>query len=115
MTETSTRLLYWTPRVTAIAFAVFLGIFAFDELSRAGDLRTRALAFSVHLLPAALALTGLLLAWRQEWVGAILFPLLALIYLIGTRGRLDWSAYAVIGGPLLLIGILFGLDWRQRR
>lgn len=115
MTETSLRLLHWTPRVVCIAFAVFLGIFAADELSGPGDLWPRILAFSVHLIPAAMVLAGLCLAWRREWIGAVLFPLLAIIYLTATRGRLDWSASAIIAGPLLFIGVLFGLDWRQRR
>ena len=115
MTETSMRALYWTPRMLGMAFAIFLGIFAADELRAPGDTWVRALAFSMHLIPAAIILAALLLVWRREWIGAMLFPLLAVGYVAMTWGRLDWSAYAVIGGPLLLVGILFGLDWRQRR
>jgi hypothetical protein len=114
MTEPSMRLLYWTPRVVCIAFAAFLAIFAADELGGPGELWPRILTLTVHLIPAAMVLAGLCFAWRREWIGAVLFPLLAVIYLTATRGQLDWSAFAVIVGPLLFIGILFGLDWRQR-
>lgn len=109
------RLLYWAPRAIGIAFAVFLGVFAVDEWSRPADLWLRALGFSIHLIPAAMVLFGLLMAWNREWVGAVLFPFLALIYLVATRGQLDRTVYVVIGGPLLVVGILFGLNWRRQR
>jgi hypothetical protein len=109
------RALYWTPRMLGIAFAIFLGIFAVDELRTPADVWIRALPFAMHLIPAAIVLAALLIVWRREWIGAILFPLLAVGYVAMAWGRFDWSAYAVIAGPLVALGILFGLNWRQRR
>ena len=115
MSETTIRVLHWTPRIFCVAFAMLLAIFAIDEVSTPGGLSTRALAFSLHLIPAAIVLAGLLIAWRREWIGAVFFPLLAVVHLVMTWGRLAPSAYAAIGGPLLALGILFGLDWRHHR
>jgi hypothetical protein len=36
-------------------------------------------------------------------------------YLVGTWGRFHWSAYVVISGPLLLLGLLFEIDWWYAR
>ena len=102
-------------RVLGLAFAIFLGIFAADELRTPGDVWARAVPFSMHLIPAAIVLAGLLVAWRREWIGAVLFPLLAVVYVAVTWGRFDRSVYALIAGPLVALGILFGLNWRQRR
>jgi hypothetical protein len=48
---------------------------------------------------------------RREWIGAILFPLLAVFHLVTKWGRLDWAGYAVIDGPLLVLGVLSLLNW----
>jgi hypothetical protein len=37
-----------------------------------------------------------------------------LLYLVIATGRLHWSAYALIAGPLFLVGVLFLLNWRFR-
>jgi len=48
----------------------------------------------------------LLIAWKRELVGGILFILPGLFNIIFING-MHWSAYLLIGGPPILIGILF--------
>lgn len=115
MNDTGRRMLHWTPRVLGIAFAAFLAIFAVDVFDMPLDAGQRIQALLMHLVPAGLVLAALVLAWRHEWIGAILFPSLALLHLALSWGRLDWSACAAIEGPLILLGLLFGLDWRNGR
>jgi hypothetical protein len=55
-----------------------------------------------------------MIAWRREWIGAVIFPLLMVFHAVTKWGQLDWSGYAVIDGPLLLLGILFWINWRNR-
>jgi hypothetical protein len=114
MTETSNRLLYWTPRIVCIAFAAFLGIFALDVLGSPLDFWHKALALLIHLTPTWILLATLVLLWRREWIGALIFPLLAVFHLVTKWGRLDWAGYAMIDGPLILLGVLFWLSWRNR-
>lgn len=68
----------------------------------------------MHLVPTFLILIVLAVSWRWEWVGGVLFTALALLYLVTSWGRLHWSAYAVISGPLCLLGVLFLLNWLWR-
>ena len=108
------RLVFWSPRIMCIAFAAFLAIFALDVFSMPGDVWYKARALFVHLIPAGMVLIVLAIAWRREWIGAVVFPLLALVHLVTKWGQLHWSAYAIIDGPLLLLGILFLVNWRMR-
>lgn len=108
------RLMLWTPRVICIVFAAFLAIFALDVFSTPGGFWYKALALFMHLIPTGIVLIVLAIAWRREWIGAVFFPLLAAFHLVTKSGQLHGSAYAVIDGPLLLLGILFLINWRKR-
>lgn len=106
------QVLRWAPRVLGILFAAFISLFALDVFGEGYSFWETALALLVHLIPTGILLVVLALSWRWEWVGGILFPALAILYLAFSRGRLHWSAYAVISGPLFLEGALFLLSWR---
>ena len=114
MKETTRRWLFWSPRILCFAFAAFLAVFAADVFDLPMDLWHKALALLMHLIPTAVVLLVLWLVWRREWIGAVLFPLLAVLHLVTMWGRLDWTAYAVIDGPLLVLGVLFLVNWWNR-
>ena len=108
------RTVYWAPRILAIAFALFVSIFALDVFGEGqGFWRTLA-ALLIHLIPTYLVLIALAVAWRWEWVGAVLFVGLAIWYVVMSGGRQHWSAYLVISGSLLLLGGLFAANWIWR-
>ena len=115
MSETIQRLLFWAPRLFCIAFAAFLGIFALDVFDMPLGPVEKAFALMMHLVPSAIVLAALAIVWRWEWVGALVFPLLAGFHLVSFWGRLHVSGYAVIEVPLVLLGILFLANWRSRR
>ena len=115
MSPAALRVLYWAPRVLAIAFAAFLSLFALDVFAGQTAFSSVLADFALHLLPAGVVLAALALAWHWEWTGAASFPALALAYLVFAWGRFPWTVYAVISGPLLLIGLLFALGRRAPR
>ncbi len=106
--------LFWTPRVLGILFVLFISLFAFDVFDESLGFWDSALAFLIHLIPAIVVMGVLAIAWKWERIGAILFIALAIFYVIWAWGRLHWSAYALIPAPLVLISILFFLDWINR-
>jgi hypothetical protein len=108
-------LLYWTPRVLGVLFALFVSVFAFDVFGEGYTFWQTLLALLMHLLPTALILVVLLIAWRWEWAGGVLFTLLGALYLVMSWGRFHWSAYVVISGPLFVTAILFAMNWLYRR
>jgi hypothetical protein len=109
------RVLHWTPRILGILFALFISIFALDVFGQGYSFGETIVALIMHLVPTALVVVVLLIAWRWEWAGAVLFAALGAWYLLMTRGRFDWLTYLLISGPLFLIGALFLVSWLRRR
>ena len=105
---------FWTPRVMALLFAVFVSLFAFDVFDSRLDVWRTILALFVHLIPSFVVLLLLVVAWRWEWVGALAYTALSVLYVAAAWGRLHWSASVVISGPLLIIGLLFLLGCLYR-
>jgi hypothetical protein len=114
MKEFTKHWLFWTPRVLCILFAGFLSIFAADVFGEHYGFWKTLLALVMHLIPTWIVLIVLVVSWRREWVGGTLFIALGALYLIWSWGRFHWSAYLAISGPLLLIGVLFWVNWLHR-
>lgn len=105
---------YWTPRTLAIAFGLFVSLFALDAFDGPGSIGVKLARFAVHLIPVAIYAVILVLAWRWEWVGAVLFASLGALYIVTMgRHRLDWNLI-FIAGPLFLLAALFLATWWRR-
>ena len=104
------RILYWTPRVLGLVAAAFVGLFALDAFAGDAPLGTKLVGFAIHLLPAAIVLVVVGIAWRWEIAGGLLLILAGIAYTlsIDVAAHPDWVA--VIAGPLWLVGILFLLS-----
>jgi hypothetical protein len=108
------RWLFWTPRVLGLLFAGFVSLFALDVFAGPEGAARKLAAFAVHLVPTAMVVAALLVAWRWEGIGALLFLGLGVYYLATSWGHLGWDACLAIGGPLLVTGALFLLSWLRR-
>ncbi|MEA3245854.1 MAG: hypothetical protein U9Q74_06830 [Gemmatimonadota bacterium] len=107
MTRGVERALFWIPRALAIAFAAFLAIFALDVFDGSQSALATAGALLIHLVPSALVLLALWLAWRREVAGGLMFVVLGAAYLIPAWDRFPAATYAAIAGPLALVGAGF--------
>ncbi len=113
--KTSTkRFLFWAPRILCLLFAGFISLFALDVFDGNQGFWNTLLALLIHLIPTGLLLLILAVAWRWEWIGALFFSALGVFYLVAFWGRFHWSVYAIIAGPLFLLGALFLLGWSRR-
>jgi hypothetical protein len=109
------HIVMWIPRVLAIAFTVFLGLFALDVFGQGYTFWETVAGLLIHLIPNFILIAVIIFAWKHPWVGMAAFALLAVVYVVMTRGRESISAYLLISLPLLLIGALYGWDWLNRR
>ena len=109
MKQFSNTILFWAPRVLCLLFASFLAMFSLDAFREGHDLRSTAFAVAGHLIPTALVLGALVIAWRWEWLGALLFLGLGAWYTLTTLHHPSWIL--CIAGPAFLIGVLFLLNW----
>ncbi|MGE0089589.1 MAG: hypothetical protein AB7S50_08985 [Bacteroidales bacterium] len=109
------KLIYWLPRVLTIIYILFLALFAFDVFEGDQSVWKKSLGFLIHLAPNFLLIIILIISWKREWIAGILFNVLAIFYIVFFWGRFALSAYFVIAGPLFLTGILFFVNWYQRK
>lgn len=120
MSPRSGKLLFWAPRILTIVFIAFLSVFALDVFDEHLGLWPTALALLMHSLPSIVLIAALILAWRREWIGAMLYAAAGLLYVIWAAtvsrpvpvsARLTWML--TIAGPAFVIAILFFLNWRK--
>jgi hypothetical protein len=106
MNTTTRKILYGSPRVLCMLFAIFLSMFALDVFSEGYSFGETIFALIMHLIPTLTIIIMLVLSWRWEGIGAILFIGLPLFYLIMSK----WESW-IISGPLFVVGVLFLMNW----
>ena len=116
MEESVKRCLFWTPRIFCMAFAVFVSLLALDVFGEGYSFFETILAFLIHLIPTGIILIALVVSWRWEWMGAIAFTALGVLYIVIFWDReFSWSIYVMMSGPLFLLGVLFLVNWLCRK
>ena len=107
--------LRWVARILTILFAGFLGIFSLDVFEENYGFWMTIVDLLMHLIPSFIILLVLWISWKKrEWIAAIIYFLLAIIYLFISWNKFPIVTCLVIAGPLLLIGILNGYCWFNR-
>lgn len=92
-------------RILAIAGILFISTFALDVFDPGKPWHEIAAALFMHLLPSFILTVILVVAWRIEWLGGILFVLVGLAPFLLLRNPL-WINL-MLGGPFILSGFLF--------
>ena len=114
MNKTLKQLLFWVPRATGILFILFISLFALDVFDMKLGFWETMLALFMHLLPSILLSLAIVIAWKREWFGALLFIGWAIWYITFFQQQ-HWSAYVLISGLPAVIGLLFLVGWVERK
>lgn len=117
------RFLYWTPRIISIAFILFLALMSLDVFSSQSGFQQIALGLFMHNIPVIILIVVLLISWKRELVGAIVFTLAGVLYVAMmaiNMFRYQFEGYMlsyslIVAGPAFIIGILFMVNWRNRQ
>jgi hypothetical protein len=120
MRQRVSKFVYWTPRILAIIFILFLMLFSLDVFGNGYSFWDTVLGLFMHNIPAFLLIIVLLISWKYEIVGGIAFTLAGMLYIISLffRGILEWyilSWSLIIAGPAFFIGALFFVNWHKKR
>ena len=105
------KVLYWTPRILGILLILFISIFSFDALEEG------IVIWLMNLIPSLLLVVVLLVAWKYELIGGMIYFLLALAFFVETvavRGQ-EWWAASIIAVPVCLIGALFIANAKMKK
>jgi hypothetical protein len=107
------RAALWAPRLLAFAVSLFLSVFALDAFGGGTPFLQAFPDFLIHLVPAAIVIAVVALAWQREWIGALTFTAAAVAYAVAAREHPSWIA--AISGPFLVTAALYGWGWMHRR
>ncbi len=113
----SIKLIHWLPRIICILAILFVSMFALDSFAPGLSLWEQIGAFMMHLIPSFVLLAFLIVAWKWELVGGIIFTIIGVglspfIFLLN-HNRNHFSVGASIGVvlvinlPFIIVGILF--------
>ena len=103
---TDNKILYWAPRVLTILYIAFISIFALDVFGEYGFPEVLVALF-MHLLPTIVLVIILLIAWKKELIGGIIFLLLGILFTIFFKTYEDPISFLIISMPVFLVGGLF--------
>jgi len=119
MTQFSRRTLFWAPRALSIAFIAFLGLFALDVFGAGYGFWETLLALAMHLIPNFVLIVVLVLAWRWEWIGAMLYVVAGLLHIILILQRplapaMKLAQILPMEGIVFVIAALWLANWIKR-
>jgi hypothetical protein len=112
MVTHSNRALFWAPRALCILFIAFVSLFALDVFEEARGFWQTLAALAMHLIPTFIMVAALVVAWRWEWVGAVVFACCGVFFTVIVRG--PWWTKIIFAAPCLLTAWLFLMNWRKR-
>ncbi len=124
MNSLKIKLLHWTPRIICILAILFVSIFALDAFGEGMTLWQQIKAFLMHLIPSFVLLIILIVAWKFELVGGIIFTLIGVIFspiiFIHNLNMNDsvWISFGIIIAitfPFIVTGVLFIISHYQKK
>jgi hypothetical protein len=116
--ETTDSSFHWFPRTICILGILFISLFSFDVFTPDLTLWQQLGAFFIHNIPSIVLLLALIVAWKWELIGGIIFTLIGLgtaplIFLHNYRNINNHSVSTslavvlLINFPFVVVGILF--------
>jgi cytochrome b561 len=122
--KTSTKVFHWLPRIICILAILFISLFALDAFAPELPFWQQIGAFLMHLIPSFILLGLLLIAWKWEYVGGIIFTLIGVLlspivfihnYEMNGSILISLGIISAITIPFAVVGILFFIsDYRKK-
>ncbi len=114
------KFVYWTPRILAMVFIAFLALFSLDVFDTGLGFWGTLLGLFMHNIPALILLAVLVISWKREIVGGVVFILAGLLYIFfGIKNAGDWRMTLVwsaqISGVAFAIGGFFLAGWIKKK
>lgn len=112
----SIRIFHWTPRILCILAIMFISLFALDSFTPGPTIWQQIGAFIMHLIPSFVLLIFLIVAWKWEYIGGIVFMVLGLgfsPFVFIHNYKMNHSIWMSLGIiltitiPFIIVGFLF--------
>ena len=118
------KFLHWTPRIIGILAILFISMFALDSFGPNKTFWQQIADFLMHMIPSFVLIAFLLIAWKWELAGGIIFILIGLgfspvIFMHNYRMNhsvwMSLNVLLLITFPFILVGILFVLSHYKKK
>ena len=115
---------HWVPRFLCIAAILFVSMFALDAFEPGMPLWQQVGGFFMHLIPSFVLILFLVIAWKWELIGGIMFVIIGLgllpfIYMMNYQMNhsvwMSLGVILVINVPFIVVGLLFILSHFLKR
>lgn len=114
--KTSIRIFHWLPRIFCILAILFISLFAADAFAPGLTIWQQLRGFLMHLIPSFVLLFLLIIAWKWELIGGIIFTIIGLglspfVFMLNYNRNhsvgLSLGIILAITFPFVVVGILF--------
>jgi hypothetical protein len=117
---TAYRIMHRVTTLLALLFLAFLALFSLDVLESGVSVGEAALALLMHNIPVLVLLAVVIIAWKFELAGGIVFLLGGFGFAVFSAFRAQpWTMALLNNLPLVLppivIGILYFICWSLKK
>ena len=109
-------LLHWAPRILCIIAILFISLFALDAFDPKLTIWQQIGAFLMHMIPSFVLTVLLIIAWKREYIGGIIFTAIGAVftpiifmhnYKMNQSIEMSMTIVIMITVPFIIVGILF--------
>jgi hypothetical protein len=120
----SIELFHWIPRILCILAILFISMFALDSFAEGVSFWNQLSAFMVHLIPSFFLLIILIVSWKWELTGGILFMVIGLgltPFIYNLNHNMNNSVLMSLGIvllitiPFVIVGALFIIGYYMKK
>jgi hypothetical protein len=117
--KSSNGIFRWMPRVICILAIALISLFAFDAFSEGRSFLQNMGSLFLHLLPSFILIVFLVVSWKRELIGGILFLVTGIVvspFVYNLNFQRTHSVGASLGVillmtlPIIVVGVLFILS-----
>ncbi len=121
----SVKLFHWLPSILCILAILFISMFALDSFEKGLSIGVQLAHFLKHLIPSFILTAFLIIAWKWEQIGGMIFTLVGLVMSPfvfqlnhirnGFSIAQSLNVVLIITVPFLLVGILFLVSHNRKK
>ena len=122
--KVSVKIVHWLPRIFCILAILLVSMFALDSFTSNFSVWQQIKEFLVHLIPTYVLIFFLIIAWKWELVGGMLFLVFAIglipfiyahNYAMNHSALMSLSIILLINFPFIITGVLFVFSYFLKR
>ena len=118
------KVIHWLPRIICMLAILFISMFALDAFNPEKTIWLQIGNFLMHLIPSFVLIILLIIAWKRDFIGGIIFTLIGLgfspfifmhNYYMNQSVWMSIMISIIVTMPFFIIGILFIVSHRIKK